>query len=80
MIFPSDFFQWLEDNTDYNGWHENVKDEVTEKFNQLNILTKEELKILYELLEHQYISYENIAAIQLVRKIRDIICQHGSTI
>lgn len=40
-------------------------------------LTIEELKTLYELLEHQYISYENIAVIQLVRKIRDILCQHG---
>jgi len=40
-------------------------------------LTKEELKTLYNLLKYQYISYENIAAIQLVRKIRDILCQHG---
>ena len=36
-------------------------------------LTKEELKTIYELLEHEYISYENIAAIQLVRKIRNIL-------
>ena len=43
-------------------------------------LSIEELKTIYELLEHHYIDYENIAAIQLVRKIRDILCQHGSTI
>jgi len=33
----------------------------------------DELKTLYELLQFQYISYENEPAILLMRKIRDII-------
>jgi len=40
---------------------------------EFTVLTKEELKTLYELFEHQYISYENVLAIELVRKIRRIL-------
>jgi hypothetical protein len=58
MIFPSDIQGPVEDTGTVRG---------------LYGLTKEELKTLYELLEHQYINYENIAAIQLIRKIRDIL-------
>lgn len=36
-------------------------------------ITIEELKTIYELVEHQYVSYENIEAIKLIRKIRSII-------
>lgn len=34
--------------------------------------TMEEIKVLYELLERQYIHYENTAALELVRKLRTI--------
>lgn len=44
------------------------KDKISETY-----LTIEELLTIYHLLEYQYISYENTEAINLVRKIRDII-------
>ncbi len=36
-------------------------------------LTIDEIKTLYNLLKHQYISYENIDAINLVRKLGRLI-------
>jgi len=36
-------------------------------------LNYNEIKILYRLLEYEYISYGNIEAINLVRKIRSMI-------
>lgn len=35
-------------------------------------LTKEEIKILFEFLSHQYIDYENLPLLELVRKISSI--------
>jgi len=35
--------------------------------------TQEEIKTLYKLLEHEYISYENTAALEIVRKLRNIV-------
>lgn len=37
------------------------------------VLSLSELKMLYEYLEHQYISYENIQLIELVRAMRKIV-------
>lgn len=37
------------------------------------ILTKEEAIILYKLLEHQYIHYDNTSAHELIRRISDFI-------
>lgn len=39
----------------------------------MTYLSKRELEIIYKLLEHQYISYENHEAIKLVHKIRNIV-------
>lgn len=39
----------------------------------MTYLSKQELKIIYKLLEHQYISYENHEAIRLVKKIHKIL-------
>lgn len=36
-------------------------------------LTLLELKVLYDLLKSQYISYENVPAITLIKKIRHIL-------
>jgi hypothetical protein len=35
-------------------------------------LTKEEIKILYNHLSHEFISYENVAIIELMKKITRI--------
>lgn len=39
----------------------------------IEYLTKEELLVIYNLLKHQYIDYENEPAIKLIRKINDIV-------
>lgn len=38
-------------------------------------LTIDEIRILYELLSHQYISYDNEQAIVLMRKIRNTLSE-----
>lgn len=40
---------------------------------ELTILTMTEIKALYRQLERQYVSYEDIEAIQVVKKLRKII-------
>jgi hypothetical protein len=42
----------------------------------MNNLTIEEIKTVYKLLEFQWISYEDLKAIEVVRKIRKIIDEH----
>lgn len=41
-------------------------------------LTIEELRILYEFLEHQYVSYDNIELIKIVRKIQKLIEENNA--
>lgn len=41
--------------------------------NKENLLTKEELKILYKWLEHQYLPYDNPELNEVVKKIQRII-------
>lgn len=38
----------------------------------------EEVKVLYKLLEHQYISYENLGAHEVTNKIMRIVREHES--
>lgn len=39
--------------------------------------TLEELHTIYKLLERQYIGYENIEAVKLIRQIQKILYNHG---
>ena len=44
-----------------------------DKDKELVQLTIDEIKLIYGIIEHHYISYENIEAINLIRRFRRII-------
>ncbi len=46
---------------------------IPDKSTETTYLNLNDLKVLYGLLDHQYVSYENVEAIQLIRKIRGLI-------
>lgn len=39
--------------------------------------TLDELHTIYKLLERQYIGYENVEAVKLIRQIQKILYNHG---
>lgn len=46
-------------------------------FNNDYIITLDEIRLLYNFLSHQYISYENPEMIKLVRELAKIVSDEG---